>query len=764
MWRLVGAIAISLLAADVQAETVEVRSGVHPTFTRLVLHMPERVGFRMLQDGSDHRLTLERDGMEFRLNSIFDRIGKERLAAVAPLRTGSGLRLELACQCRVDASWAGTAMLVLDIREDPNAELPERATGDTPDRALSKAPSFAVPLTPKGSGLVATARDLVAAGFQFGSYSGETVSGLATASESSPNKVAKVDTISMRHTLLREISRATAQNLLTPRRHQSEPTPQSGAKGAPDRPQSEEATSGSETPSETSLSQANMATTTAMNLPGAMHSTAQTPDGGPCLKAEYLDVAAWNDDTEFSVSIGRLRSEMSGEFDKTDPETALRLARTFVFFGFGAEARQALMLIEGEDTVAARVVRAMAEIVDNGSASAPGVLDGQAACDTNASFWSALAQDPLPPALAINQNAMQRTLGELPAHLRDHLGPVLARRLLAAGHRKAADRILRRLNRTPEAASDEERLARAEAGLASGTEGASEADLDAVVAGNSNHAATALVHSIDTRLAAGRGIAEDMAELAGSYALEFRDEPVGKDLIRAYIAAIAGAGDFGRAFTEFERLTPDLDEAAVIGLNDVLMQLLERNAKDLTFIAQSIRFSPEDVPLLDTVVANTVAQRLLSLGFPDAASRFVDQPAEGRAGRDRRIIRAEIALSLGHPRNAEVALLGLQDDEANLLRAQAREMTGETDAARILFASAGRDKDARRTAIEAEDWAQVPGDTAPDIAELAAGLTDGAEPENPEAPLGSGRALLTESSVSRQRIKAMLSARPLADD
>ena len=760
MWRLVGAMAISLLAADVQAETVEVRSGVHPTFTRLVLHMPERVGFQMLQDGSDHRLSLDRDGIEFRLNSVFNRIGKERLAAVAPLRTGSGLRLELACQCRVDASWAGTAMLVLDIREDPSAEPSGQATGDTPDRALSTAPSFGIPLTPKGTGLVATARDLVAAGFQFGPYSGETVSGLAAASELSPNKVAKVDTTSMRDTLLREISRATAQNLLTPRRHQAEPTPQSGAKGAPDRPKGEEATSGSET----SLSQANMATTTAMNVPGAMHSTAQTPDGGPCLKAEYLDVAAWNDDTEFSASIGRLRSEISGEFDKTDPETALRLARTFVFFGFGAEARQALMLIEGEDTVAARVVRAMAEIVDNGSASAPGVLDGQAACDTNASFWSALAQDPLPPALAINQNAMQRTLGELPAHLRDHLGPVLARRLLAAGHRKAADRILRRLNRTPDAASDEERLARAEAGLASGTEVASEADLDAVVAGNSNHAATALVHSIDTRLAAGRGIAEDMAELAGSYALEFRDEPVGKDLIRAYIAAIAGAGDFGRAFTEFERLTPDLDEAAVIGLNDVLMQLLERNAKDLTFIAQSIRFSPEDVPLLDTVIANTVAQRLLSLGFPDAASRFVDQPAEGRAGRDRRILRAKIALSLGHPRNAEVALLGLQGDEANLLRAQAREMTGETDAARILFASAGRDKDARRTAIEAEDWAQVPGDTAPDIAELAAGLTDGAEPENPDAPLGSGRALLTESSVSRQRIKAMLGARPLADD
>lgn len=402
-----------------------------------------------------------------------------------------------------------------------------------------------------------------------------------------------------------------------------------------------------------------------------------------------------------------------------------------------------------------RVVIELAQIMDSDTIAQDGFLAGHLGCEGALSLWSTLAQSRLQPGLALDRDAILRALGALPRHLMEHVGPILSRKLLEAGYDEIADGVLRRLEKTPVPASDDERLARAEMnGDAAGD------DLETISAGNSEAAARALLRRIDGRLDTGGGVPEQMADLAGSYAAQLRGEPIAKELRRAYVAAIAASGDFERAFHEFDRLAPDMDAGNSIQTREVLLRLLTRDADDLGFVAKAVEYTAVDLLEIDAEVVRNAASRLSSLGFHDVAYRFVEARTPGEQGRAHRLMQAQIALDLGRPRHAEVTLLGLDGDDVNELRARARELAGDLDAAHSLFASSGQVADARRTAIATEDWVRLAQHASGEVADLARELIADDE-SNTQAPSIAGSlALLDASGQSRASIGALLEAHP----
>ena len=63
------------------------------------------------------------------------------------------------------------------------------------------------------------------------------------------------------------------------------------------------------------------------------------PSEQECRKIADLDVSRWENEQDISTRIGELRSEIFGEFDKIDEAALRRLAKTYLYYGFGAEAK-----------------------------------------------------------------------------------------------------------------------------------------------------------------------------------------------------------------------------------------------------------------------------------------------------------------------------------------------------------------------------------------------------------------------------------------
>ena len=71
---------------------------------------------------------------------------------------------------------------------------------------------------------------------------------------------------------------------------------------------------------------------------------------------------------------------------------------------------------------------------------------------------------------------------------------------------------------------------------------------------------------------------------------------------------------------------------------------------------------------------------------------------------DRRILLAKIAIEDGFPRRAEAALLGLEGDVANRLRAEARRRAGDHSEAMEIYRQLGDTAEADRQAWLQSDW------------------------------------------------------------
>jgi len=767
-------ISVFLLSMPASAQEVQIRSGDHPGFSRLVVDLPARVAWSMKGAGSQRTLTIEQPGLAFDTTAVFGRIAKDRLTAVTQVSGQSALNMTLGCECEVTAFWYGTSMLVIDVTDPAETAAVEDDVAtleSTPRQARPPASIGRTPLVSLTPDTQPSASALAAAGLSAQLTQAASPQYAASGNDDPDMSEAYPSLDDARATLTRQIARAASQGLLTVRTDQNAyPDHQDTEDPLTDRQMDQ--TDGPEmtapvagnvvaAPAPALPEQINLKAETSVDqsAPERPSRQPETSGGRACLPRSVYETQAWATGSAFSLQIGPVRARWTQEFDRFDRSATMDLAHLYLFFGFGAEARQVLATagFSGRDT---EVALAMADVLEDGYASPGSPLSDQLECDSPASLWSALSYQNLPEDVPINANAMLRALGALPPHLRDYLGPQLARKLLGSGRQATAERVLRLLGRDTREPNATEGLARAELNLEASELEVADAKLEDVVNSNSESSAEALVRRIDTRLRTGRGIPDEMADLAGSYALEHRGKPIGRELVRAYIEATAAAGNFEGAFAELTRLDPDLTPRVRDSIRTTVFGLMENNADDITFLRYSMTPPAGFAAGLDGQIGNAIARRLLSLGFPKAAQIYTDAQTDGADQRERRLIRADIALAQNLPRQAEVDVLGMEGSDVNLLRARARSMTGQHGAARLLYVSAGQSEDALREGILAEEWDVVLASDDKEMARMAAlVVSEPADPDTFGGPLAQNRALLEESAAVRDVIGQLLNSR-----
>lgn len=747
---------LAALLPPAAAQTVPVRSGAHDGFDRIVLDMPERRAWWVVPREGGATLLFDGDGLRFDLGTVFARIGRARLRAIADPGAGNRLDLVLDCDCRIAPVWHDGDMLVIDI--------------GAPSTAVSAAAAPAAALVrprlrgamPLGAGPSSAAAALAA---RLDARPGPRRETPPDAGAAAPDGALDA----MRDDLVRQLGRAASQGLLS--LVPDSGRPRTGPIADPD---GMSAPPAAVPPAAVSPAPAK-ARATPREVPGLRITTGMdrarpgpplpSQATGRCPAPALLDVPSWGGTQPLAREIGQLNAALFGEFDTVREDTALRLARLYIHHGFGAEARQVLGWL-GEATRGHAEAQALARLVDGVPAPAGGTLAAALDCGEPGVLWALLSLPDLPPERVFDHRALQRSFLALPDGLRRVLGPGLVRRLTGAGHHRTAETILRHLRGGDAPADAETGLARAALARDTGKEAQADAALREIVRSNTPQTGLALAQSIERALARAAPVDFDEAQLAGALAFEHRGTPLGVRLALAYLSALAASGAFEEAMAEFARLRPSVAEAEAARVASVLVSYLQRGADDVTFLRAMLTDRLVAPGALDDSVALAVAQRLLALGFAEHAARHLAAPGPQGArpqDRARRLLRARIALEQDRPADALAEVAALDGEEAGLLRAEALALSGDHEAARRLFAAHDAARGADRAALHSGRAVALAGAEAPPLRAMGSLLAQ-APPAAAAAEGAHGidahRALLAQSLRLRDATAQLLAATP----
>ncbi|RYG91462.1 hypothetical protein EU803_10245 [Loktanella sp. IMCC34160] len=785
MRRLWPSIAFLVWAAPVWALDVPVRSGEHGAFTRLAMPLPADVTWTVGRTDTGYGVRLDDADTEFDLASVFARIGRNRIAGLRSAEDGT-LRIDLGCDCHLIAYRFRDQWLVLDVRDGPAA--PDSPFED-PFVETEVASNETVPTRPAPAMRLPLIFDHPAVGQGSEMRTASAVPSPSAQPQSDlPPEDHRADPSAKPHVpdpfdvapgldvaseeseaaLAETIARAVSQGLLSP----SDGQPHSST--APEQPEPHrEDIAPAETvaaPPIVSDQTDGMPDEQAAHLwpgitaetsidrerPAAQGAPGTLEDTGACLPESYFAVGDWGDDRDFPTQIAERRAALTAEFDLVPEGAPLALARTYIFFGFGREAKRALQM-DGVGSQERSVLLALAALVDGEQAPFP-ILDSQLECAGPGVLWALLSVDGRTKGSPIDTNSIRRAFRDLPVALQGHIGNRLSEALVAAGETEVARLILERSEPAVTGATPEAEMARAEIAVADQDHAGARTALDEAVQSDIRMPPEAILRLFELSHADRAPVEESVFLLSEAYRFENRGTRLAVDLAVAEMRARLDLGQFDVAAGLLDTVAHDIPTAELRDLTSEAALALARDASDLDFLRLSLsRLSAGLLPDAE----HALARRLLDLGFPDRARSLILSGTDREFAEERRYLRAESAIALGRPEDAIEELSGMSGETAARLRTHALAALGDYGAALSAGAALPKSEDLTETAWRAGAWAQLEGSDEAVLRDAAGAMANRPDADTAVLPsLSAGRDALTASEGSREIIDRLLQRFP----
>lgn len=536
------------LSTPVAAQTVSVVGGEHLGFTRIVLQSAQPFDWTLREDGRALRITVPNRSLRADPARIFALVPRLRLADVR--LEGPDLVLDRACDCPATAFVDRPGVLVIDL-------------GDAP--GLAPTP-VAAPSDPARAAGAALAQRLTAA---------------APPPAPGPDVVVIPDATVAG--LVAELARAVTGGMVAPDPGLGLAM---GARASPVLPAAP--------PGDPAALPPNLR----LHSPAAL-TPAEDPAPPPdCPAPDTFAFLDGVDPAPFGQGLAQARAAVYGEFDRPNPDGAAGLARFYLTWGLGAEARQTLAALDPAGTHA--TLGAAADAVDGVASNRARDLAQAGHCPGPVAIFAALAGAPN-PILDAQAGALAVGFLRLPAGLRISIGPDLAERLIGAGALEGARIVIDALDRAAEGSPDLPRL-HALMDRARGDLARAGAHLDAPAAPD----LATLRLRMQVASESGTTLAAPDLDLAVALAEGAPGTALTQDVITLVIEHHAGAGRMSAALAALDRLAAHAPtDRTVEGLREDLW----RQA------AQAL----DDHALLDLVLARTDWRELAPDGAAGAA-------------------------------------------------------------------------------------------------------------------------------------------------
>lgn len=741
-----------LWIGPVAAQQINIRSGAHADFARLALDVPPGTAWNAAQNANGVELTIVGHSGGFETSTIFERIDRSFISSVS--YTPSSLKVEFSCPCDANVFAEGPNMIVLDVSAIQSAPAGGIAEADSLEFVGLQTLRFGTRPTadPQALAPIDDVPSDPTPSLPIANKAGGSSQLLELTQGTIPLDVVQLR--AAREQIARQIGTAATRGLLD-----SVGTDQN----TPSAPQID--TSIFDTlqddaiiQSDTSDASSNIKiSNTSVFTPDVRTAlTASNSDGLSCIDPQLVGVQGWGTEDSLSQTVALLRSQLYGEFDELNENAALQLARTYIYFGFGAEARQTLFLDRNLRSNYPEL-SAIAEILEFGYSPNSQYLSRFLECKSDAALWAVLSIQNIDPSTSINVNSALRAASALPMHLRKFLAPELSRRLLGYGDKNSASAALRSLERAPQPLGPSANLAKANIELSEDNFEQAQKRLADIVSSNTEQSAKALIKFVDSHLAEDSEIDENVATLVEAYAKEMRDDPLEIELRRTHVLALGKSGQFLEAFDTLSRMRARSPNMVDGSLRSSVLELLTRGADDVEFLEHAFEQSKVAPQTLTSRSRFYLAERLVDLGFSMQAELVLNSGPDYSDREQVALLRAEISLVLDRPYEALAHLFGFDTEPASLLRAQAEAFSGDYSTAHSIYAELGDQSQSQRTAWLSQDWSLRVEDATPvfgpmvSIAQMP--LDDRSEREG---MLERTETALSESQAARVAIQELL--------
>ncbi|SMX40377.1 hypothetical protein [Octadecabacter ascidiaceicola] len=717
------AVILSVLPFFAFADPVTIRSGEHDTFSRLVISIGPNTGWSVEPNEGGFVLELEGRSDGFDTSQVFERIQRARLNDLRQ-SAPNALNLLVGVDSEVEAFLWKPGYLVVDIKEGPEPNPIRSSVGFGPLNIVANPPPESLEDYPQ----------------IFPNFL--TFSPLPTETNDeapSKNEQAPTDLSATEEALAIGIARAASQGFLEPATVVNEEPEISN-----EVPELEQIHTQEETD-----------TIVAPGRPGVGISTAMDRDlaqlgielgrslDQQCLPADLFQIDAWGDFRGFHEQASSLTEALAGEFGVEPREAQESLARLYLHFGFGAEAK--LVLAADPASSQSRIILTeLAGIIDDYDGEYPAIR-AQEGCNSPGALWAFLLH---PTKLEANdRNKLIHDFLALPQPLRSQISPRLARRFLDVGDLDAANQLLNAADSQDANTTHEVQSARALISESANDPEAAVTVLSNEADDNARTTPQSLIRLIELELEQGLIPSEANLLLAGALRQEHRDTPIENDLANAEALGRIASGQYQVALD----LVQSRDDAEAYNIVDQTFAHIVAHAETGTFLEFTFSETPEE---LSSETENAVSRRLIDLGFFERASTFLIGNANGEEASERRYLLAETALGTGEFDVAIDALLGMTDERARTLRARAFEGLGQHRAA---LAALSVDQPASSPALQfrAGAWERL---TVEEDEILSTFANSVLQPPNetPVATLAERREILTQSRNSRQSVEDLL--------
>ncbi|MFD2172955.1 hypothetical protein [Rhodobacter lacus] len=713
------------LASPGAAQQIDVRSGEHDGFSRLVFMFPPGTGWSTERVEGGYRLETETP-RRFDLTNVFRLIPKNRIRAVTADVNARSVFIETGPDVHLESFQLPIGAVVIDIADGADTT-PVAAAGMQPG-PVPQARSY---LPTPNQGYL----DLYWAGREAAPQPGPqpapevsaaqvipTTPRTAPASEPEPTRLnrpdARIDAAEL--ALIDQLGRAASQGLITmqmpaarPENGQAEPHGETQAHEPPEHAAAEPSTPDHAPAPDAEHSTAPATSEEALalqsetvidrDMAALFDADRLTELGNSCPPDRSYDLQSWLSDAPPVQQISEARRDLLEEFDKPRAEALDHLAQVYIALGFGAEARMIYPSFGLE--IPARI-EALADLVDGRQPKPRPEFAAQISCNGKVALWSLLAMPEAPAKAMVNFGAVVRAYAALPGDIRNLIGPQLSARLIEVGAPDVAETVRSMLARAPVDNATALDVIDAHIDLSEGKTAAATERLDRVAKSGSETAAEALALSIETKLAEGAAITEADVDNASALSLQLRGSPLGDQLTRATILGEGSTAKFKDAFRALNNWDASQDSKLRDRTRNDLVAMQAKLPDDKLFIETFFRhrneWSPEQ---LDPAVQVALADRLARIGFWISA-RTVIAP-ETRGTPPGRMALARAALS-GHDAAAAYShLLGLEGEDAALLRGEALSLLGRHDSAEQAYAEAGDTAAQTEAAWRAGDWNHI---------------------------------------------------------
>ena len=743
--------AIILFAADAQAQELTVRSGNHPTFARLTLPLDARQAWTAERTVDGISVTLSNHTGGFDISQVFVRISPDRIANIAA--DHDTLSFRLACACRV-AAFRSANLLVIDVA-DPGVPLAGPVIGlKPPPDAKRPREGIATRLSLRGDeGIMLP-------------WIGSTMPSLQDSFAPASSDPIPVDdsvanamldrNVLLQHiqkTLISEVAAAASMGLLD----SSYTTPlmpviREGGTADP------ASTVPASLPQIIPPPQHNMRITSSMDKPTGSRDADRfaTGSGITCPDMSFVPVETWGDDTGFSAQIGPARDALVNARDQLDQGAAIRLSQLYIHFGFGAEALEVLQL---ETTLAEQNTHlaAIATILERGAVTGPNPFAAYTECGSDIALWASLSFSELPSGMVIDTKAALRALNKLPKHLRQIVAPLLSDRFLQYRDTQSAAAALRSVERLPDQMTPDGVMAQAALAMDAGAP--AHEKLEDVIQTNSEKSPEALVRLVESKLSRDEPLSQETVILVEAYAQELRGTEMGGLLRKTQVIALSQSAHFDEAFSALDALLPSISPQNGLNLRQTILEQLAKKADDVPFLEHYFRQDRNRIAGLPSKVKLMLASRLMNLGFAAQVQTLLIGVPDRPRNTERQMIAARAALALQQPFQAQAALIEVDEPEAAMLMAQAKEMSGAYREAAEIFDRLDAGERAADAAWLSEDWKDLTPPETPGFGPVAVRASAGGPAPNPTAgPLARAGSALEESRALRESLQDLLSA------